>query len=272
MFFFPDSSLCIPPIAVRFIPNDPLIIQSISAYTQNTISGDPGKLMEIVSGIHQVDGVNGNCYVMVRDGLTLIDTGLPGNGKKITAYIQGTLKRSPSDIRMIILTHHHIDHIGNVNLLKSVSPAKVAIHEADSPFVSGRERMPVPKGWKGLLFRMTRVFMKSGPFQPDILLKDRDTIEGLICIHVPGHTPGSICLLDPATGVLFVGDTLRFDGKKIGGPPARFTPDMDRAHQSIKKIATLTFDVMLAGHGVPLRPHASDKVREFAHKNGGLTG
>jgi glyoxylase-like metal-dependent hydrolase (beta-lactamase superfamily II) len=220
--------------------------------------------MEIVPGIHQVDGVNGNCYIMVRDGLTLIDTGFPGNGKKIIAYIQETLKSKPSDVRMIILTHYHIDHIGNVNVLKGVSDAKVAIHEADSPFVSGREPMPVPKGGKGLLFRMAGIFMKSGPFQPDILLKDSITIEGLTCIHIPGHTPGSIGLLDTTSNVLFVGDTLRYDGIKIEGPPAQFTPDMDRALQSIKKIATLTFDVMLAGHGVPLRPDASVKVREFA--------
>jgi glyoxylase-like metal-dependent hydrolase (beta-lactamase superfamily II) len=220
--------------------------------------------MEIITGFHQVDGVNGNCYIVVKDRLILIDTGLPGNGKKILAYIRDTLHRNPSDIRTIILTHYHLDHIGSVNALTAVSPARVAIHEEDSPFVSGRMALPVPKGWRGILFRIFGVFMKTDPFQPDILLKDRDTLEGLTCIHLPGHTPGSIGLLDPGSGVLFVGDTLRFDGKEIGGPPARFTPNMDQVHLSIRKIATFTFDIMLPGHGIPLRPDASTKVREFA--------
>jgi hypothetical protein len=38
--------------------------------------------MEILPGIHQIDGVNGNCYILAGDGLTLIDTGLPGAGRK----------------------------------------------------------------------------------------------------------------------------------------------------------------------------------------------
>jgi hydroxyacylglutathione hydrolase len=221
--------------------------------------------MEIVPWIHQIDGINGNCYVLVKDGLILIDTGLPGGGQKILRYVQDILHRNPAEVRTIILTHYHLDHTGNVNTLKGVSPAKVAIHEADSPFVSGQAPAPVPKGWKGAVTRGIGAFISSGPFQPDILLKDRDTIEGLTCIHVPGHTPGSICLLDPVSGVLFAGDTLRYDGRKIEGPPARFTPDMDQARRSIQKIATFTFDILLGGHGVPLRPDASVRVREFAN-------
>ena len=97
----------------------------------------------------------------------------------------------------------------------SVSTAKVAIHEADSAFVSGREHIPAPKGWRGFIFRILGIFMKSGPFQPDILLKDHDTIDGLACIHIPGHTPGSICLLDPVSGALFAGNTSGLMVKKL---------------------------------------------------------
>jgi glyoxylase-like metal-dependent hydrolase (beta-lactamase superfamily II) len=220
--------------------------------------------MEIVPGIHQVEGVNGNCYVIVRDGITLVDTGLPGASKKILSYIQNTLGKKPSDIRTIILTHYHIDHTGNVNILKSAGTAKVAIHKADAGFVSGMQKPPFPRGWRGILFRVLGVFMKTRPFQPDILLNDGDVIAGLTCIHTPGHTPGSIYLLDPPAGVIFVGDILRFDGQKIEGPPAQFTPDMDLAHKSIKKIAALNFDILLSGHSVPLRPGASERVRGFA--------
>jgi glyoxylase-like metal-dependent hydrolase (beta-lactamase superfamily II) len=238
-----------------------------STYTRNAYPA-LRETMEIVPGIHQVDGVNGNCYLIVRHGITVIDTGLPGAGKTILSYIQGTLGRTPSDIRTIILTHYHIDHTGNVNMLRSASAGKVAIHGADAPFVSGQEKPPRPGGCRGTLFAILGTFMKTQPFTPDIILNDRDVINGMTCIHIPGHTPGSIGLLDPGTGIFFVGDTLRFDGQRIEGPPPQFTRDMALAHESMKKIAALDFDIMLSGHGVPLRPGASGKVREFVTSRG----
>jgi glyoxylase-like metal-dependent hydrolase (beta-lactamase superfamily II) len=220
--------------------------------------------MEIVPGIHQVDGVNGNCYIIVRDGLTLIDTGLPRNSAKIVHYIQEILKRKPSEIKTIVLTHFHIDHVGNVCELKTLSGAMVAIHETDADYVTGRKSPPAPKGIPGKLLKVLSLFFKPRPVEPDMKLKDGDTVAGLTCIHSPGHTPGSICLFDPASKILFAGDILRFDGIKIEGAPRQFTLDTVEALQSIKKIAAMNFNIMLSGHGKPLRPNASVKVREFA--------
>jgi glyoxylase-like metal-dependent hydrolase (beta-lactamase superfamily II) len=221
--------------------------------------------MEIVPGIHQVDSVNGNCFLIVRDGLTLIDTGMPGNGAKIVTYIQDILKRKPTDIKTIVLTHFHIDHVGDAGDLKKLSGAKVAIHEADADFVAGRKTQPVPKGVLGMIFKvLIPLVFGSRPVEPDIQLKDGDTIAGLTVIHTPGHTPGSICLLDPASKILFVGDLLRFNGSKIETGPSSL--DAGEVQRSINKIAAIDFDIMLPGHGIPLRPDASVKVREFAKR------
>ena len=222
--------------------------------------------MEIIPGIHQVDGVNGNCYIIVRDGLTIIDTGLPRSGRKILAYIRDQLRREPREIHTIVVTHFHLDHAGNVTALKNASGglAKVAVHEADAPYISGRTFPPPPRGVTGIVVRLLGVFMKPDLFEPDILLRDGDRVGDLVCIHLPGHTPGSIGLLDPGTKTFFAGDTLRFNGKTIGGAPEGFTMDPDRARMSARKIASLEFDLMLSGHGVPLRPDASARVREFA--------
>ncbi len=219
--------------------------------------------MEIVPGIHQVDGVKGNCFIIVQDDLTLIDTGMPKNSAKIVNYIQDVLKRKPSDIKTIVLTHFHIDHVGDAFDLKKLSGAKVAIHEADADYVSGRKTPPVPKGGMGMIVKVLMpLFFISKPVEPDIKLKDRDIIAGLTCIHTPGHTPGSICLFDPASKILFAGDLLRFDGITIKMGPLPL--DTREVQQSINKIAALDFDIMLSGHGIPLRPDASVKVREFA--------
>ncbi|HZD43567.1 MAG TPA: MBL fold metallo-hydrolase [Methanomicrobiales archaeon] len=224
--------------------------------------------MEIVPGIHQVDGVNGNSYIHLNGGFTLIDTGLPHSSKKILGYIQKTLDRNPADIETIVLTHYHIDHIGSLDEIKRVSNARVAIHEADADYVSGKKTQPVPPGMRGALYRGLSTVMKARAVEADILLHDGDTIAGLACIHTPGHTPGSIALLDQTKKVLFSGDLIRFDGEKITGPSPKFTPDPEKAYDSIRKIARLDYDILLPGHGVPLRPDAAERVRAFSESLG----
>jgi len=221
--------------------------------------------MEIIPGIHQVDGVNGNSYILVRDGLIVIDTGIPGSGKKILAYIRDTLHRDPREIRSIIITHFHMDHIGGVAALKTAAPdANIAIGAADTGYVTGALPLPAHPGFRGLLLRIVGRVMKPRAFRPDLLLRDRDSIDGLTCIAIPGHTPGSIGLLDAATGTFFAGDILRYDGKNLTEGPEQFTMDLNRQRKSLRTIAGLDFDLLLTGHGVPLRPGASAAVRAFA--------
>ena len=221
--------------------------------------------MEIIPGIHQVDGINGNCYIVIRDGLTVIDTGIPGSGKKILSYIRDTLHREPTDIRTILITHFHMDHIGGVTALKKAAPGlKVAIGAADAGYVSGEIALPVYPGFKGFLLRIAGVVMTPGIFPADVLLHDGDRIDGLLCISIPGHTPGSIGLLDERTGTFFSGDILRYNGTSLSEGPSLFTMALDHSHQSIRKIATLDFEILLPGHGVPVRDGAAGKVREFA--------
>jgi glyoxylase-like metal-dependent hydrolase (beta-lactamase superfamily II) len=221
--------------------------------------------MEIAPGIHQVEGVNGNAYILVRDGLTIIDTGIPGSGKKILAYIRVRLRREPAEIRTVIITHFHMDHIGGIAALKQAAPGlKLAIGKEDAGYLNGTIPLPVYPGFRGVMLRVAGWVMKPGRFIPEILLEDGDRIAGLTCVHIPGHTPGSIGLFDGETKSFFAGDLLRSDGRTVAEGPAPFTLDLAASHRSIRKIAELDFEILLPGHGVPLRPGASAKVREYA--------
>jgi glyoxylase-like metal-dependent hydrolase (beta-lactamase superfamily II) len=216
-----------------------------------------------MEGIHLVDGVNANVFLVI-DGeeLTVIDTGMPRNASRILGYVR-ELGRQPSDISRILLTHCHIDHVGSVHDLKKLTNAKVAIHQEDAEYVAGTKTYPRPKGVTGTLFKAASPFFKFKSVQPDIILKENDKVGKLTVIHTPGHTPRSISLYDSEREVLFVGDAVRFTEGRIIGPPERFTPDMKKAVQSIGKISQLEFDVMLSGHGEPLKPNASDRIKEF---------
>jgi glyoxylase-like metal-dependent hydrolase (beta-lactamase superfamily II) len=221
--------------------------------------------MEIVPGIHQVEGVNGNSYVIDREDLVVIDTGMPGSGRKILGYIRDTLHRRPEEIGTIVLTHYHMDHTGGIAALtKAAGRARVAVHGADAEYVSGRTAPPRFAGARGMLLGIAERVVGPDPVEPDLLLRDGDRVAGLLCVHLPGHTPGSIGLLDEGSGILFCGDTLRFDGSSIGRGPAQFVMDPVQEQRSILRMAELDFDTLLVGHGVPLRPDASSRVREFA--------
>ncbi len=216
--------------------------------------------MKIVEGIHQVDGVNANAY-LVEDGekLILIDTGIPRNHKKITKYIEG-LGRKPTDVSTIVLTHFHIDHAGSAKKMKELTNAKVAVHELDADYVAGKKAPPKPKN---LMFKALSSVFKAAPVEVDLLLKDNDKVGSLIVIHTPGHSEGSISLLDAERKVMFVGEAIRFMKGKIMGSPEQFTLDMGKEKDSIRRISTFDFDILLSGHGQPLMPNASQKVKDY---------
>ena len=216
--------------------------------------------MEIINGVHQVDGVNGGSVYLIVNGdkLTLIDTGFIRSTEKIENYI-AQLGFQPSAVSTIILTHYHIDHTANAKKLKEKTGAKVAVHETEADFLTHKKSPPRPKG---LLSRAIGI-VKAAPVEPDILLKEGDTIEGLQVVHVPGHTPGSIALLDAQRKVMFVGDAVFYARGKIEAPDEKFTWDMKLALEAIGKIAEFDFEFMLSGHMEPLMSGASKKIKEF---------
>lgn len=207
--------------------------------------------MEITRGVHQVDGIIGNSYIINGKKMVIIDTGLPGNSRKIINFIRVALRRSPNDVISIILTHYHPGHTGNVYELKNLTGANVAIHTGDADYLSGKIEMPGG----------------NSPIQhvvPDTLLHDGDKVSGLTCIHCPGHTPGSIALYDPNRRILFSGDTLLMDEGKIHGPERKCSDNMDQVKSSIMSLSSLDYDILLPGHGIPLKPDAAARVNEFS--------
>ena len=221
-----------------------------------------------MKGVQYIDGSNANSYLIEEsDGtLTLVDAGMQADGKRILEFIAKS-NRKPSEVKTIVVTHCHFDHTRGLAAIKAVTGAKVAVHEADADFVSGKKRNPSPAGAMGLAFGLTSPFFKVTPVDPDVLLKEGDTVGRTVVLHTPGHTPGSIALYDRQERVLFVGDTARYVKGRLEGPPPRFTPRMDQAKASIERLSSLDFVVMLSGHGEPLRsPDAPKMMNELSKK------
>ena len=182
------------------------------------------------------------------------------------------LGRSLSELTQIVVTHCHLDHVGSLATLKSLSGAKVAVHNSDAGYISKVLPYPMPKkkpmAW--LYSAVVLPFLNSSQAVADVLLEDGmelNPLGGLRVVHTPGHTPGSICLYSPAGRILFAGDTLRYAGGKLCLPYKVFSNDWDEAQTSIGKIAGLEFDTVCFGHGEALMTDASAKVRDFWETN-----
>ncbi len=197
--------------------------------------------MKITDEIHIVDGAE-HCrlYLLVgQDGLTLIDAGDPGDGPKVLDYLEKWAWK-PQDIKRIVLTHKHGDHVGDLKMLADVTGAKVLAHEADADAIDEIAKV-------------------------DRRLKEGDAIRGVLgelkIVHVPGHTEGCIVPYSPSRKVIFTGDVVINHGE-LTGPIPEYCADLAQAHQSLRqKIAPLDFEICCFAHGDVITEGAGDKVR-----------
>jgi glyoxylase-like metal-dependent hydrolase (beta-lactamase superfamily II) len=227
-------------------------------------------MTEIIPDIYQVDGIRGcHVYVIVDNGITVIDTGMGGNAKKILDTIKG-LGYGPSDVKRIIITHCHMDHVGSLKALKDETKAMVMAGEADADEIEGKKPMTVPKMPLpiGLLIPLLKPFFKTKPAPVDVRLKDGDKIPvlgELIVVGLPGHSLGNIGLFSPSKKLLFSSDTLRMKGDEFI-KPLNYGNEKTQSLASIKKMGSLDYEIMLSGHNDPIMAGASKKVADYADK------
>jgi len=179
-----------------------------------------------------------NAYVLIRGKeAAVVDTGTAGNGSKIADVVR-TAGLGWDAVHHVILTHYHPDHIGSVGeVLGAAAKATAYAGAADIPQI----KSPRP--------------MKA--------VADNDEVFGLRVITTPGHTPGHVCVFDPAGSVLILGDAMN-NIDKLSGPNPQYTADMAQAHQSVKKLAKLKFERAVFGHGEPIDKGASQAIAKLA--------
>ena len=222
--------------------------------------------MKVIDNIHLIDGISySNVFLIVDKDLTLIDTGMPKNGKKILEYIS-SLGFKPSDVKKIIITHYHPDHMGSLFEVWTETKADIFVHDIDSPYVAGKKGVPFPKGSKGFLYRFLPLFMKFKFVESNKKLKNDDTIKNLKVIHTPGHTPGHICLYNPKRKILFSGDMFRVEKGQILSSDESFIDNKEELEKSLLKISKLDFDVICPGHGEVIKSGGKALLNKYLNQ------
>ena len=219
--------------------------------------------MEIIPGVHKIDGVAGaNCYLVTSgQEMVLIDAGMRGSSKILANYLK-KLGKNLSDIKYIFITHADIDHVGGAAEMKKTTGAKLVIHAGDAGVLAGTDKGRNLKGLMRLL-KLLSPLMQASPVQADIVLKENTDIAGYKIISTPGHSEGSISIYIPGK-VIFVGDALRSDAAgNLKRPSKMLAADMVEAKKSVQEIAGLDFDTLLCGHGAPVKGDAAARVKEL---------
>ncbi len=201
--------------------------------------------MEVVEGLHAVRLIGANAFLIADDELTLVDAG-----------------HRMSDIKRIVCTHGHPDHIGGVTEIARATDAQVLMHPADME----RLHIKLSEVFKGrpapgaIIAYLTKAPEASPLVDGDVI----PALGGLQVIHTPGHTPGSICLYSPERRLVIVGDILQRLRGVVTYPNYVFTDDMSLARRSIARLADLDIETILFSHYPVLRAGGRAALRSLA--------
>ncbi|MEJ2721150.1 MAG: MBL fold metallo-hydrolase [bacterium] len=221
-----------------------------------------GKGLLTVHGV--LAGIGWAYLIETRNGLVLVDAGSRGRERQILELL-ADLGRD--DLRLVVITHAHLDHYGSAAAVRRATGAPIAAHDGDAgSMVRGETNLGSVRGWGKLVeitMPLVERFLKPEPTKPDILLDDGQRLDefGLdaFVLHTPGHTPGSISLIVDGR-LAFAGDLV----SARGWPHAQwfYATDWAGIAASIDLLKTYGPEWVYTGHsGKPIRGEAFQRIK-----------
>ncbi|MBN1138980.1 MAG: MBL fold metallo-hydrolase [Anaerolineae bacterium] len=206
-----------------------------------------------------------NCYLLQGTaGVMLIDPGPPGSAPVIIDKMTSA-GIPPEQVRLILITHGHLDHYGGAPAIKAWCGAPVVAHPI-APGFSQKRRNALPPAqtlqgsivrWIYLLFSPLARF---APLQADLLLDEGASLSsyGLDAqlVAMPGHAPGSLAVVT-GDGDILVGDL--FVNYTVPSQPI-YLSDRQAWRQSCERVRGLKPRTIYVGHGDPFPGDKLDQV------------
>lgn len=239
-------------------------------------------MQQVADGVYRLSTSWANFYLVDDAGaLTFIDTGFPGY-VPIARSSLSELGRSASDVKAIVLTHTHSDHIGGAAALAAESGAPVFVHDIEAGIATGADKPVPPSGllanaWRPNIWRFLKHAISNGGAKRITVDTVSSYADGDVLdvpgkprvVFTPGHSAGHSALLLEQRRVLFCGDAMVTYSVRTGatGPMLHpFNEDAVRARESLAILDRLDADVVLPGHGEPFRGSPQQAVLSAASR------
>jgi glyoxylase-like metal-dependent hydrolase (beta-lactamase superfamily II) len=226
---------------------------------------------EVASGVWHARAKHvGWALVNEGDGMTLVDTGYPGDRDGVLVSLE-RIGRSPADVEAVVLTHAHPDHIGSAEHFRVERSTPVWTHEAEAAHARGEriEQLSASTAlrlaWRRDVRRWLRDIARLKATRAERLGEVTTFAEHVldvpghpVAVHTPGHTSGHCVLHLPDRGVLLVGDALMTEHALVTAPGPQLLPDFfhhdpEEARASLQRLAALEAEVVIPGHGPVFR-------------------
>lgn len=183
-------------------------------------------------------------YLLDLGDLVMIDAGA---GKSVPTILENiaSLGLAQKSIAAVVVTHGHIDHIGGIPLLREKTGCEVIAHELDAFAIESGDPEKTAAAWYGKDFPGIPVDYKLSEVREVLKFAKGE----ILCLHTPGHTPGSISVIFDHSGkrVLF--------GQDIHGPFSEsFGSNMVSWRKSMEILLGLKADILCEGHFGIIQP------------------
>ena len=219
----------------------------------------PYQPFRLVGNLYYVGTYDLACFLITTSkGHILINTGLAESVSQIKSNVE-TLGFKFSDIKILLATHAHFDHVGAMADIKKMTKARMMIHEKDAEMLADGGNSDLVFGGKGSSIK---------PVRADRLLHNNDTVRlgdmQLVVLNHPGHTKGANSFLfdvkdDKRTyRVLIANMPTMQDQTNLAGMPGY--PDIAKDYAyTIDALKKLNFDIWLSSHASQFNLHQKHK-------------
>jgi glyoxylase-like metal-dependent hydrolase (beta-lactamase superfamily II) len=231
---------------------------------------------QITRNVYRISFWGGFLNVYVVDtgsGLVLVDTGLSASHIDQLGKALAQAGRSFSDVKHILITHAHVDHVGGLPALQRQTDARTHAHRREALVIRG-EQQPVYANRRNLsgMAWLTSLFVVPYTVEParvDVMVVDGDVLDDVIpgveVVELIGHSLGQVGYWWPERRLLFGGDVMmNVISWGLRMPFKAVSPDWEAAKRSIKRAAELDVAILCLGHGAPIIGGAAEKIRAFA--------
>ena len=210
-------------------------------------------MVKIFDNVYSIDHSEAKNHSMeswildCSEGAILIDGGMtPQHVDNIAAELKSIGKKW-SDVKAILITHKHGDHIRNLPQLVELTGAPVQAHENEAPLIKEAVDVEV----KGL--------------------EDRTVLPwcgGIELIHVPGHSEGNSSYYLKKHRAMIAGDTIFGDEDgNLMPPPERYCLDVEQATREMRRLLDYDFDAFIYTHGKDIIGGAKEKVKALVEEH-----